>query len=131
MPIKAALLATVLSALVGCGDDSGPGADAPAGGGDAAACPNAAGVWQFDYTCPGSAGGFSAPITQTGCAITLVQMDDQTPMSWTSSGELDDRGDFTLSGQFGFTVATSCTGSIVGDQLSLACGGCSVDATRP
>jgi hypothetical protein len=130
MPTRA-LLATVLLGLVGCGDDGGHGADAPAGGGDAAECPNAAGQWQFDYTCPGSAGGFSAQITQTGCAITLVQMDDQTPMTWTSTGELDGLGDFTLSGQFGFTIATSCTGSIAQDELSLDCGECIVNATRP
>ena len=116
-------------ALSAC-DDTGTPGDGGTGTDAGAACEDASGAWQFDYTCGTGAGGFQATVTQIGCAITLVQMDDRTPMTWTSTGTVASDGGVTLSGELGFTADPSCTGALTGGALALTCGECNVMAMR-
>ncbi len=126
------LVLSVCLILASCGQ---PGAPADGGvDGDAnPACPSAAGTYAFTYTCSGGAGGsggFLADITQVDCTITLTEMDDRTPMTWTSTGALASDGTFTLSGEFGFSSTAACTGAITGSALSMTCDTCDVMAMR-
>jgi hypothetical protein len=111
----------------GCGDDGASGdsgvADAADGGGGA--CPNAEGGWGFDVSCRSGMGGdegsFAATVDQSDCSLTLTQMDDATPETWVSTGTVADDGSVELTGEFGFTTITSCTGTTTGSMMSLSC----------
>src|SRR5690349_8511715 len=132
MPLPRALLLVAPLALA-CSSAPAPMLDSglrlDAGPLDAdVACPNVAGLWRFEYTCGTGAGSFVGTVTQSACTATLVQMDDRTPMTWTSSGELGTAGEITLSGELGFSTATMCTGTASADAWSLSCGPCTVTA---
>ena len=139
----AATLVVLALSLSACGSsDSSGGDDGDAGNGNdgsaPTSCADVSGTWGFGVSCrgPGSAsdGSFAVTVTQTGCEVTVTEQDDQTPTSWVSSGTLDAAGALTLTGEFGFTSATTCAVQITGDAWSLTCVSgaetCTGDASR-
>ena len=137
--VTVVLLALLLSAC--SSSDSSADGNASTGGGQNASvtCPDVGGAWRFWVSCIGpgreSDGSFPATVTQSECQVTLTQQDDQTPASWVSSGTLDAAGNLTLTGEFGFTDATTCAVQISENIWSLTCTSeretCTGDAERP
>jgi len=136
--VTMAVLALLLSAC--SSGDLSPDGDASSGGGENApgTCPDVGGAWRFWVSCIGpgreSSGTFPATVAQSGCQVTVTQQDDQTPTSWVSGGTLDAAGNLTLTGEFGFTDATTCAAQITQGTWSLTCTSeretCTGDAER-
>ncbi len=101
-------------------DDGGNGSD-----GSNTNCPDISGNWQLGFSCTGamggSEGGAPVEVTQTECEITLIQHDDNTTEVWTSTGSIDQDGNISLTGNFGFTDAETCGGLVTGNSWTGAC----------
>jgi len=128
-------LVGVLAAAFACSSDRTSTCD----GGTCASCPDGSGLWQFNYQCTTtgvfSVGSFVAAVTQTGCAITVTQSDDNTPTVWISTGTIDQDGKTHLTGDFGFSSAGACDGTLVAGTWTSTCTAtgidCQLDGLRP
>ena len=141
---RLAFIAVLSATLIACngGDGDADGGNGDSGSGDdgsASNCPDISGTWQLSYTCEGSTGGSGGSamveVTQTACEVTLTQPDDNTPQVWTSTGPIDPDGNTSLAGEFGFTSAETCTGTVSGNNWTGEClsedWNCEFEADKP
>lgn len=128
---KLSLVCLLLAAFAACdsgtdpndpNDPDNPSPDAPS-----AACVNLSGQWEITGQC----GVDLCTITQVGCAITQVSC---VSGSRSTSGDIDGAS-FTYTGTSGGGVPSTCSGSLVGNELQGSCtstaGSCNFTGDRP
>lgn len=127
--LKLSFVCLLLAASTACTDSTAPNdppgdptPDAPS-----AACANLSGQWEITGQC----GADLCTITQVGCAITQVSC---VSGSRSTSGDIDGAS-FTYTGTSGGGVPSTCSGSLVGDELQGSCtttaGACNFTGDRP